>query len=1629
MKSSKKWLSLLLALCLILSYVPVFPVSAVNTSNSSTTITRADMEEALVEVAWSFYFMGSKYQYDNISLNTRGGLRDNTPLCGDCGGYCRQTLDVSPESASSDQSAYTVCSGYCFDVYKEAFDYSILGNKLNCLTMTLWRATSYPDDMAILRWHSKGKGNLYNAYDTEFSVSYDGCWYDADEVYTFFQNYETTMRPGDIVVFDDPGHAMLYVGNGVILDSNGSKYKMDTGLDALEADGTVDYNTIEGYYLNPNNTNFYVGDLASSTKTNSIVVVRPLNLLTIDDGDNDPGNDVLNSSYELDTGLLKAQLDFDNTSLKTTDFTIEDSAYIRMKYPAMNIDRTVDITHMGTAVKGGQITYTIVITNNSNNGNYAAYHSANGVPYTGTAYEDLSVTEYIPANTTFVSATDGFRLDGNTLQWNVDIPAGHVAKLSYTVQITGEMGETIVSGGGNVAGLPTNTITNRIGGSKLTTDASQIDAFFTAGKNSWNSNEGYHISAAPAENTRFAERIYNEAFGKCLELPDVQALANIFFQDKVVSVDNGLYLFYNTGNITRYMYELTSAAPNTEDQVYHDMLVKDLYGGVWVWSDMHNGSSRTVELRESYLEVGDILVYMNLTEAANGGTVSKNRTVDSWRILVYLGDSHYASLTSDKRMEAVTGTAGLQAAFTYDMFVCLRPSQAYADINSAISAFDPANRPTLAEEDAASGYTSSASNVLLGALAASRLEALDAEDGSWIKVNGPFIGEVYNKIGTDIITNGTNDKSFADIMKTCFEDVAGTDIYNEYGHDYSLMEMPAEGAEKRYDMLMYYGGVCFATNKQRKLTDIGDLWPGDVIMMGRRQSSFYVTAIYQGNNKFLLNVQNRSSLTIDQKIWKNLYFASNDEFMAWLNSSVTDMAESLDDKNTFDPATAEQLVFENYIVLRPSRAFEDVNAIVSGLRDMTESALSATEKNILSQIQPSDYDSVTVGGANLDKVLPWLYKMAGINIAVGAYEPKTVNSLVGLIFDTSINPYGQTSSDTTDLAKYYQSIRLENCWGGVIDGAADRKIADIVSQLQIGDVVCGRYKGSKNYYYTALYQGDKFLVVHGNPSATCQIMTAAELDSIGLYYWYTLRLDQLAPSSGNDPVDPPVEPPVEPTEPTLRDMATGKLTDAEKAAISALTTERWKEECASRTLQKILPWAYQAAGVDVTLHSDYNGSLSVNSVSNLFANADTSAAGYAYFSKILVADSYGTSVVGIGTDDLQIGDIFCSAVTVNKVQSSGTLKLYYVAIYQGNGNFLAVYDVFNAENDGRVEGKSIMSVAELNAMEFTYRYLLRPEQLADSQVVEPSNPTEPTEPSDPSYRDITIGVLTDAEKAAFSALTAEQWAAECAAGNVDKILIWAYNSIGVDITAAEGYVAKTVHNIFNYLFELPSGATYYALRAEDSADTASVFYHKIQMSGIYGGTIFENNISLAENLSSLRIGDMFCARLRTVVDGSNQDRYWIGMYQGNGNFLTVHTTLEKIVLCDMISAAELDATAFQYYYLLRPEKLAADYTEPTIPDPTDPDPTDPTPTDPTPTDPAPTDPAPTDPAPTDPAPTDPAPTDPAPTDPTPADPTPADPTPADPVKPNVPIGGIIGLIVALLILSGIVLVVLKKRNS
>ncbi|MBQ3792300.1 MAG: C40 family peptidase, partial [Clostridia bacterium] len=712
----------------------------------TATITRADLEKALVEVAWAYFLKGSAIQYDSISLTSRTSQLANDPLGVYCNGISRMTLDASPENASSQLSNFTVCSGFCFDVYLEALGYPIFGNKMNTLTMTLWRNSSYPDDMAVLRWHSKGAGNKYNGYDDIYHISYENCWYEANEVLEFFQNYETTMRPGDIIVFDNPGHAVLYIGNGMTLDANGNKYKMTTGIDAWEADGTVDFNTVENKFLNPNDTNFYVGNLGWTE--NSICVVRPLNLLTVNDGDGDPSNDVLNTNYVLNTGDLKPKLNSDQTTVvKTSGYTIENDTYSRLAFPGMAIDRTVDITPFGTAVRGDVVTYTVAVYNGSANPYYKAYRSAStGKDYSGEDYQNLWIRETVPENTELVSAP-GALVDGNTLRWEIDVPAGETVSVSYTVRVNGKIGDTIVCGGGRVDRIETNTIVNTIGGRKLQAQdlEERISVFFNDGTNVWNSNDGYRISASSDEGTHFAQRIYEEAFGlnsQSLGLPGIQEIMSLFFEDKEIQEPYGLYLYHDMAPLTRYLYSLKkeSAEPGS----VRSMLVNGYFGGVWAWSDSFGGEFRTKELREEYLELGDILVYMNLAASKSGGTELENRAVTEWRVIVYLGNGRYASLNSDGRLEALTDKTGLEAAFKYDLFVCLRPSQAYENVGETLGSFE-GTPEALDDSDKRWEYVPQISDILLNEENSARLAAIRIGDYSWVKVNSPFLTEVYGK--------------------------------------------------------------------------------------------------------------------------------------------------------------------------------------------------------------------------------------------------------------------------------------------------------------------------------------------------------------------------------------------------------------------------------------------------------------------------------------------------------------------------------------------------------------------------------------------------------------------------------------------------------------------------------------------------------------------------------------------------------------------------------------------------------------------------------------------------------------------------------------------------------------------
>ena len=1076
--------------------------------------TRAEMEAALVEIAWDWYLKGSAYEYDSAALNA---LTQNLcdPLCGYAGGKSRLSIFPVLENATSQSSVFTVCSGFAYDIYKSALGYPILGSKFNSLTMTFWRNSSYYPgkvlgaegsyDMTVLRWHSKGQGNIYSNYDTEFSnyyidengkIVYNN-WYTTAGVQEFFENYEENFRPGDIIVFDSPGHTVIYVGNGMVMDSNGSgkgKYDMTTGTEYREMNGTVSYRSFYDVFLNPDNTTMNV-EIALGKAENHIVVVRPLNLLTLDDGDGDPSNDVLDPGYELQTGLLKYQLDFDNTIVvQTSSYGITEQTATRLLYPGMNIDRTVNITPYGTAVKGGTLTYSVKITNNSSDAEYAAFYGNAA----GETYEDLWIVEHVPANTRLVSAPNA-TVNGNTLRWNVDVPAGQTVELTYTVRVTGEIGDTIVSGGGWVNNIPSNTIENTIGGEKLSDAHQQAMA---------------GSSVTSATGTDIAEKIYRSATGADLQLPEVQELMDIFFSEYKYSTAYGYYLYYGSSGITRYMYSLNEEAPTLEGRIYRDMLVPGYYGGLWSYTDEYNGKARINELREEYLEVGDILVYMDLTPSTDDGKTSQTRVVEEYAVLVYLGNGTFASVDQDGNVTTRTDAVAYTEAFMHDLFLCLRPSQAYEDLSAGIPTYTvtwkDANGNTLETDDTPygqvptfdgaeptkDGYTFAGwtptvrpanADVTYTALFTRELTDSKLSDAELNTLAGITAQQVQDAFAYYALTSTNSHATLPWIYQQAGISVPTELSTNKIYATRNLLFTTSGGlaanasAAAPYTTMLVtnaYGGAQMKDGAAPEF-EIGYLQIGDVFLAAfdkaqtGASATYYYTYLYQGNGNFL-------SISAD--------------------SAVVSWEDVLDRKyNDTDDG------WSYFFVIRP----ENYNGAT---RDIALRALTDAERYALSKL---DGSMVLYPSVHLKGTLRSFYEAVGITMADTVTHNLTHEGTLGKVFIKTDGVYIPREA-TDDVMRYYQKMLL-TCFGGSYFAESlhipvSNAVADNI--LKTGDVVAGIYvdNTSTARQFTALYQdNDSFLVFYVTASGLVRTpMTASQIDTLNFRFYYTFRPEKQA---------------------------------------------------------------------------------------------------------------------------------------------------------------------------------------------------------------------------------------------------------------------------------------------------------------------------------------------------------------------------------------------------------------------------------------------------------------------------------------------------------------------------------------
>ena len=818
-------------------------------------LTRADLEEAVVETAWAYFMKGVKLQYDSQVLNKAGQLRY---------GHYRVNEDEAPEFGTEHNTLYAVCSDYTCKCWWESLGVRVNNGKspLDGLTDFQWawsenqpeRTVNNKDpepisdkdiDYCVMRWMSKNNTftgeqlalgldqSPYFANFGDYHLTFANGYYPTtDEEFTasteavkaFLLDWEKNLRPGDLLCSD--AHAMLYVGNGYILDCTtysslgGGKYDTKLGVDKIEPNGSVarlsDMDWLVSNYFGEKRSWFVVG--------------RPTRALVVDDGDGILGNDVV-----IDP-----------------NFAIPEKTLSRMQFPGMEIDRTASVKPYNTIVSGENVTYTVKVSNKSDNELYVKYHTQGGKDYEPADYKALTITETVPAGTEFVSATGECKQENGKLSWTVDVPVGKTVEVSYTVKVTAPMGDTLVNDGGFVANIPSNSLTHTVGGKKP--GEAQLAALAQLGSTPAENWREQHNVSKWTNDLDFAERLYQK-MGIDLELPTLSDFVTNVFPWTAEPWKSESYFSGDNGFLNCFMI---NDAPAAEYRLYRDMLVENYWGGYYFFTGAEKKGTTVNKLGSMYMEPGDIMVYV--TASVGGKPVAAD-------IMVYAGkntNGEIALLAMDTDRNGVLYTgadaeAKLWKAFLAgnDLFFVLRPSQAMEDINAKV--FDVTKEPVYDAEPQPAPKPTQKGTTALSEANIAMLQSMNYDEVFGQKMKYAF--NVYGEMGISgldkVITNsagkaltsGTN--VLAVIAKRT--DDQSSDVVRTY-------ELNAAGTNNSRDMLVsnFYGGTWM--DKNGTIPTVEQLQVGDIVVLGNRfirtsdNKAFTdeIIAVYQGEGKFLM---------------------------------------------------------------------------------------------------------------------------------------------------------------------------------------------------------------------------------------------------------------------------------------------------------------------------------------------------------------------------------------------------------------------------------------------------------------------------------------------------------------------------------------------------------------------------------------------------------------------------------------------------------------------------------------------------------------------------------------------------------------------------------------------------------
>ena len=410
----------------IILFIPIF-VEA-ETIVEAETMTYDDAQEAVRQSIQAWYMRGSNRQY-NSSKNTYNILRH-------------------PEESTSQDTGYSVCSGFTNDAWMEAFGFKpktndgIGGHTPAGSTDYCIEARQYLDEKKCTT--STTKTGCNGEYLVYYSNTSDGTnyFYNPNKLSESnikkFSNFVKILEPGDIVSYD--GHVTIVYD--FKYDSNGNK------IDALLFESVGG-----GYYtktkIDPDKSSLHklYYYKAKKTDNNNILDINTAYM---------PYEGTVHwkwlSKYtvfvknEKEMTCSKGMCSITRAFYKGTDgnavfnYDIEwpeqiKTSKARIEMPGIFIQKTSSKYDNNSVILGDTITYTIRLINNSNLSTIKGKNQAKN-------YTSIHVIENLPNEVEFVDSSVDDSLKGiynssnNTIKWDVSsIPVGGTVIIKYKVKV------------------------------------------------------------------------------------------------------------------------------------------------------------------------------------------------------------------------------------------------------------------------------------------------------------------------------------------------------------------------------------------------------------------------------------------------------------------------------------------------------------------------------------------------------------------------------------------------------------------------------------------------------------------------------------------------------------------------------------------------------------------------------------------------------------------------------------------------------------------------------------------------------------------------------------------------------------------------------------------------------------------------------------------------------------------------------------------------------------------------------------------------------------------------------------------------------------------------------------------